>query len=215
MTPSTQIDDFHENRSEIIELQVGQQRFTALRSTLVEQSTYFKSLLSGRWNTRADGSYFVDADPDLFAHILNYLRRPDVFPLFYDNVKGHDFLKYYALLAEARYFGIDALAKWIEDRGYAKVLSFEYTFERFEEPDHFKKTMQAGSDTLIECQQTSIPSKVWVCPTNRIRHMGNKDDCERVCRFYHSSKERGPSAMFQDGPPVVVLKKKRTLLNIE
>ncbi|KAJ0370501.1 hypothetical protein COL922a_014331 [Colletotrichum nupharicola] len=130
MSPSTQNDNVHANRSEIIELQVGQQRFTALRSSLVEQSTYFKALRSGRWNARADGSYFVDADPDLFAHILNYLRRPDVFPLFYDNVKDHDFLKYYALLAEARYFGIDALAKWIEDRGYAKVLSFEYTFER-------------------------------------------------------------------------------------
>ncbi|KAJ0419346.1 BTB/POZ protein [Aspergillus carlsbadensis] len=112
MSPLTPNDDGHTNRSDIIELQVGQQRFTALRSTLTEQSTNFKSLLSGRWNSaRSDGSYFVDADPDLFAHILNYLRRPDVYPIFYDDVKGHDYLKYHALLSEARYFGIDALAK--------------------------------------------------------------------------------------------------------
>jgi hypothetical protein len=61
---------------------------------LIEESTYFESLLSGRWNTaREDGSYFVDADPDLFVHILRYLRRR-VLPVFYNLQKGHDYALY-------------------------------------------------------------------------------------------------------------------------
>ncbi|KAL3465583.1 hypothetical protein BJX64DRAFT_285515 [Aspergillus heterothallicus] len=77
-------------QSEVVELQVGDRRFTALRSTLVLENTYFASLLSGRWKTsaREDGSYFIDADPDLFVHILRYLRR-GLYPIFYDVHKGH------------------------------------------------------------------------------------------------------------------------------
>src|SRR3954471_305451 len=87
-----------------ITLQVGERRFVTTRETLTAESRFFASLLSGRWgNALADGSYFIDADPSLFEHILRYLRRR-VLPLFYDKAKGHDYALYLALLEEAKYF---------------------------------------------------------------------------------------------------------------
>lgn len=57
-------------------LQVGERRFTTTNETLTNESTFFASLLSGRWsNALPDGSHFIDADPMLFEHILRYLRR--------------------------------------------------------------------------------------------------------------------------------------------
>jgi phytoene desaturase (3,4-didehydrolycopene-forming) len=198
--------------SGIIELQVGQERFKARRSTLVEQSTYFKSLLSGRWNPQADGSYFVDADPGLFAHILNYLRRPDIFPLFYDDVKGHDIPKYYALLGEARYFGIDALAEWIENRGYAKVLSYEYSCKVMDRDD--SRRTEEPSDTSLEYRLTGMPRKMWICPHELPSHIDNVPRCEREC-YRFPPEQRRNSALFEDGPPAVLAIRKRTLLNIK
>jgi hypothetical protein len=47
------------------------------------------ALLSGRWdNAQADGLYFIDAGPELFKHLVRYLRR-SVLPIFYDNLVGH------------------------------------------------------------------------------------------------------------------------------
>ncbi|KAE8146563.1 hypothetical protein BDV25DRAFT_169794 [Aspergillus avenaceus] len=77
-----------------IELQDGERRFITFRQTLVGESGFFASLLSGRWNSAStDGSYFIDADPYLFDHVLRYLRR-GIFPIFYDPVNGHKFPKW-------------------------------------------------------------------------------------------------------------------------
>jgi len=41
-----------------------------------QESAFFAALFSGRWdNADADGFFFIDADPDLFEHILRYVRR--------------------------------------------------------------------------------------------------------------------------------------------
>ncbi|KAL2043480.1 hypothetical protein N7G274_003787 [Stereocaulon virgatum] len=85
-----------------INLQVGERCFTTLASTLSEGSSFFASLLSGRWedSQSADGSFFIDADPDLFAHILRYLRR-GVLPVVYEKGHGFDHAFYKALQEEA------------------------------------------------------------------------------------------------------------------
>ncbi len=61
-----------------------------LPSTLFSESFFFTSLLSDRWvNSSSDNSsYFVNADPDLFAHILCYLQHR-VLPIVYN--KSHRF----------------------------------------------------------------------------------------------------------------------------
>jgi len=90
-----------------VTLLVGERLFITARQILERESCFFASLLSGRWNSALlpDGSYFVDADPGLFKHILRYLRR-GLFPIFRDIQKGHDHLLYLALLEEARYFQV-------------------------------------------------------------------------------------------------------------
>jgi len=107
---------------EQIKLQVGERHFETTKSTLTE-CTFFKALLSEDWrhNARADGSFYVDGDGDLFEIILLYLRRL-VLPVFFDNVKGHDQLLYTALLQEADFYGIDRLKRWIEEKRYLKAV---------------------------------------------------------------------------------------------
>lgn len=99
-----------------ITLQVGERRFITTIDTLTQESVFFSSLLSGRWdNAQADGSYFIDADGHLFAYILRYLRR-NILPIFYDNHKGHDHGLYLALLIEARFFQIARLESGSQQR---------------------------------------------------------------------------------------------------
>ncbi|KAG0152949.1 hypothetical protein PDIDSM_1908 [Penicillium digitatum] len=115
-----------------ITLQVGERRFVTTLQTLVPESNFFASLLSGRWDdARADGSYFLDADPTLFEHILRYLRRR-VLPIFYDIGKGHDHALYLALLEEAKYFQIARLQDWLENKQYLHALSVECSIEEDE-----------------------------------------------------------------------------------
>ncbi|KAK8196947.1 uncharacterized protein BKA78DRAFT_340689 [Phyllosticta capitalensis] len=106
-----------------ITLQVCTRRFVTTRDTLRSGSPYFEALLSSRWahNVQSDGSIFIDADPDLFAHILRFLRR-EVYPVFFDVDKGHDYALYTALQEEGRYFRIDKLFQWLEEKRYLKVV---------------------------------------------------------------------------------------------
>ncbi|KAI9799638.1 MAG: hypothetical protein M1833_003953 [Piccolia ochrophora] len=113
-----------------VELQVGERRFTTLATTLSAGSTFFASLLSERWedSRSADGSFFIDADPDLFAHILRYLRR-GVLPVVFDKIRGFDHAFYQELEAEAVYFGIEPLHEWIKDEGYLLAVTIQYSME--------------------------------------------------------------------------------------
>ncbi|KAF4628219.1 hypothetical protein G7Y89_g9933 [Cudoniella acicularis] len=85
------------SNSRQITLQAGERRFVTVAETL----------------THENGSYFIDADPELFEHILRYLRR-GVLPIFYDRVKGHNYSLYLALLGKAKYFQILRLENWLK-----------------------------------------------------------------------------------------------------
>lgn len=117
--------------SDIIKLDVGGRIFTTRTSTLTEQSRFFAALFSDRWANSTpliDGNVFVDASPDLFEHILNYLRR-SVPPIFWTRTEGFDYTLYAALLEEARFFGIDALEKWIKDRKYLSSIKIKHSID--------------------------------------------------------------------------------------
>ncbi|XP_042884715.1 SH3KBP1-binding protein 1-like isoform X5 [Penaeus japonicus] len=90
---------------DIINLNVGGQRFSTSRHTLTwVPDTFFTSLLSGRISTLRDesGAIFIDRDPSLFSTILNYLRTRDL------NISIVDIS---ALRHEAEYYGIAPLVK--------------------------------------------------------------------------------------------------------
>jgi hypothetical protein len=168
----------HGPKDEQITLQVGERRFNTNRSTLIEGSQYFAALLSGRWNNlQGDGSYFVDADGDLFEHILRFLRR-GVCPLFFDNAKGHDYTSYIALLEEAKYFGIPRLVAWLQEREYLHAVEIHQTV--------YKETKIMGELDKIESNVTkeyiSPPtwSKTtsWDCPHGIPEHAQRRRACE-------------------------------------
>lgn len=116
----------------IITLNVGGRKFVTLISTLTSQSTYFAAVLSGRWEEEAcqvDGDLFIDADPTLFEHILNFLRR-SVPPIFWTRTNGFDYPLYATLHHEAQYFGITALGQWIAERRYLHSVAISQSIEQ-------------------------------------------------------------------------------------
>jgi BTB/POZ domain len=105
-------------------------------STWVGKSTFFKALFSRQWGDKQDnGSFFVDADADLFKHILRYLRR-GLLPVFYNRVNGHNHVLYSALLEEARFFGIDRPEEWLSEKKYLEAVKIVYLVA---ETDNFNK----------------------------------------------------------------------------
>ena len=68
----------HEFQKNKIILNVGGQRFETSRQTLTSvPDTYLASMFSGRFKLTpdvADGSYFIDRDPNHFNIVLNHLR---------------------------------------------------------------------------------------------------------------------------------------------
>ena len=164
----------------MITLQVGDRRFVTTKETLTHQCGFFSSLLSGRWdNVQPDGSYFVDADGDLFDYILRYLRR-GVLPVFYDNAKGHDHALYFSLLEEARYFQIPRLEIWLEEKTYLQAVKIKHTAVELEGVEQIPETIEA--DTELEYQTARTVKKVYVCPRGIFVHRGNPNNCGKLCR---------------------------------
>lgn len=164
----------------VISLQVGECHFITLKSTLEEESSFFRALLAEEWqgSRSPDGWYFVDADPDLFVYILRYLRR-GVLPLFYNATYGFDFALYQALQEEASYFGIEDLHIWIRDQKYAQITRIQYTVDEVKGDgvsamDHFT-TLDGTSDRLYH--PTWGIEKVYQCPRNIFVEKGNSILC--------------------------------------
>lgn len=119
--PRSMLSDSSSTSVEKIVLEVGERRFVTTRSTLTLGSTYFSTFLSEPW-ANPGKNHSIDADPDLFSHILRYLRR-GLLPIFYDAMKGHDHALYLALLEEARYFQIPRLETWLSSKSYLDAVT--------------------------------------------------------------------------------------------
>jgi hypothetical protein len=100
-----------------------------------------------RLEEQADGSYFIDSNPNLFDHILGYLRR-GVLPVFYHN--GHDFGMYGALLEEAIFFGIERMEEWLKEQEYLMAVRFEYTAEESRDNiQSLSRTVDSGEEVTF------------------------------------------------------------------
>jgi len=105
----------------IITLRVGDRTFTTRLGTLTEGSPFLAAKFSDRWNanndataSRADDLPFLDADGEVFAHVLEYLRNRS-YPLLWNATeKTFDVGLYGRVAALARYLMIEGLATWIE-----------------------------------------------------------------------------------------------------
>ncbi|KAK3680839.1 hypothetical protein B0T22DRAFT_495130 [Podospora appendiculata] len=139
------------NHTEKVILDVGGRQFVTTLGSLVQRSGYFSDFFTGsrRDAKQPDGSIFIDADPAVFEHILQYLRR-GVFPLAYDQKRGHYFKLYANVLADAQFFRAPKLESWLAAKLYLNCISIStiwspsYTHDR-RSPDA-KKTTVWGSD---------------------------------------------------------------------
>ncbi|KAL1799002.1 hypothetical protein ACET3X_003039 [Alternaria dauci] len=106
-------------------LDVSGRKFRTSKSVL-SVSPYFESLLT-RWedcaDLQADGSYYIDADAATFEHILNFMRRPSRFPLYWTKEDGFDLALYCRVEAEADYFLLKGLRDWINQAQYLQAVT--------------------------------------------------------------------------------------------
>lgn len=189
---------------------MGETRFVTARETLVTESIVFASLLSGRWdNALPGGSYFIDADPTLFEHILRYLRR-GVLLIFYDINKGHDHALYLALLEEARYFQIARLQYWLENKQYLHVLAVECSVEEVEGTRYLSTTLP--TDTRVEHYPRWEARKVYVCPRGISCHRGQPQRCGIKCKKAQGDED---TAYEEEQALMCVVVKKRIVLKMQ
>lgn len=189
-------------------IQAGGRRFVTTKETLTDESAFFASLLSGRWdNTLEDGSYFIDSDPTLFEHILRYLRR-GIFPLFFDAVKGHDYHLYLSLLEEARYFQIPRLQDWLEKKRYLEAVRVDITAEQHDSnPSFWHEHLEVPVGTAIEYYPSWGTKKVYICPRGIFQHRGRPEACGRRCE---TARGEG-SDKFEEEPCLRVLTMKKVI----
>ena len=120
--------------SEAIALQISDRTFVTTKSTLIhgmrDGSQYFKTTFD--FNNRSSNqsisgdnpvtpTYYLDLDPEIFGHVLSYLRS-GVMPLLWEKKNGFDYGAYAKLQRMAEFLQIKRLTKWLKDKEYVKAV---------------------------------------------------------------------------------------------
>ncbi|KAF2129318.1 hypothetical protein P153DRAFT_316163 [Dothidotthia symphoricarpi CBS 119687] len=198
--------------ADVVTLDVGGRKFKASRNTLFE-SGLFRRLLSDSyaWVPESDGSYYIDADPELFEHLLHFMRRPSVFPLFYDKVAGFDYNTYNRLQGEAKYFRVDALHEWISEKRYLQAVVVK-TSGPFTRSITQPISTELPADKSDEWQIVSKTKKVYLCPRLILVHKGHPEICGAACR----SAQAGFAVQYEDELSLEIISvQKETVFNEE
>ena len=137
--------------------------------------------VSERWasDKQADGSYFIDANPKIFQHVLNFLRHR-VYPLCYDKAKGHDFATYALIQKQADYFGVQKLVTWLRKILYLQAITITVTARIVEGVDEIGG--RNTSNDKISHYPTWKTVKKYVCPRGISKHCDNPRGCGFQCR---------------------------------
>ncbi|KAF2829109.1 hypothetical protein CC86DRAFT_287088 [Ophiobolus disseminans] len=165
----------------IMILDIGGRIFKVSRITLLE-SGLFRHQMSNRftWEPEADGSYFLDADPDLFEHLLRFMRRPNIFPLFYTTCTGFDYDLYNRLENEAEYFQIEALHTWLMEKRYLRAVMLHRYQPQTRTLDDLSPEKAPISETE-DMHMLPRVKQVYICPRGIGVHRGEPDKCGRAC----------------------------------
>ncbi|KAL9602316.1 MAG: hypothetical protein Q9219_001882 [cf. Caloplaca sp. 3 TL-2023] len=168
-----------------ITLRVGEKLFYTRPETL-SGSTFLTAMLSNRWDQRRsqqqpDGSYFVDADPQIFEHVLRFLRS-GIYPVCYEAGQGHDWSSYANIRSQADYLGVEQLVEWLDAKKYLQAIKIE-TSARVVEYD--EETTGLGgshaSDERVQYHPGWRTVKKYVCPRGISVHYGEPKKCGRAC----------------------------------
>ncbi|KAI9892622.1 MAG: hypothetical protein M1814_001315 [Vezdaea aestivalis] len=185
MTSTTEVDEPNNLASKqgepdaMITLQMGDKIFRTLESTLIEESHFFRSLLSGRWTTpkTPSNALLIDGDPEIFNYILRYLRR-GTYPILYDQTRGFDYGLYRAILDEAKYFGVEKLCDWIQSKKFESAVKITYSWQTYEATSG---NIDGNGSEPKTFQQTQMSRRVYQCPRGIAVHHGDPQRCGRVC----------------------------------
>jgi hypothetical protein len=138
----------------LIILDVSGRKYRTQNVTL-QSSPYFQNLLA-RWDDcsdrQEDGSYFIDADPDAFQYILEFMRRPSKFPLFWTKETGFDYALYSKLEAEADYFLLHDLRDWLQKKRYLDAVKTIIEVKALSEYQLYDGRNQTRCEADIEVQ---------------------------------------------------------------
>lgn len=162
-----------------VRVRVGETVFHTTRATLIE-SQLFASLFA--LSPPGSDEYFVDNDPELFAHVLRYLRTK-LYPLFYDRVNGHDKCMYSALIHQAEFYQIPSLLTWLSDRKW--MLAVRRTMKQFSHSFVGKGQMANMQAYWTRDEELTISSAAiskqrrHKCPKGIWEHDGNQGSCAR------------------------------------
>ncbi|KAL9577224.1 MAG: hypothetical protein Q9212_006502, partial [Teloschistes hypoglaucus] len=124
-----------------------------------------------------DGSYHLDADPDIFAHVLRFLRH-GLYPLAYDINRGHDFALYAAVRQLAEFLLVEKLAVWLREKRYLKAVRVEMSARVVEGED--------GNSELGGGGMEDVGTRVKYFPSWRVvkrRAQGDREDEYEECNL--------------------------------
>ena len=179
----------------MITLNVGGYKFQTTVDTLRDQSGYLRSLLSDKdsWQPEDDGSYFLDADPDLFEHLLRFMRRPNVFPVLYTANDGFNYDMYIRLQNEAEYFEINTLRDWIKNKRYLDAVKV------IVDPPIIKDASTITGEVMpsnrsVDYRVVPRTKKIPMCPRQIAEHRGRPDRCGTACK----KRQKEIPVMYED-----------------
>jgi hypothetical protein len=153
-------------------------RIYKTRPSTLSASPYFTALLA-RWDSGADlqddGSYFIDADPDTFEHILAFMRRPSKFPLYWTHEHGFDYVLYNKVEAEADFFLLHGLRDWISKKRYEEAVK---TIVEVRVWDERSQRVLNGGDSLGDLVEVNS-FLGWYSGERRVRY-----ECSSHSNYY-------------------------------
>ncbi|CAF2390466.1 unnamed protein product [Rotaria sp. Silwood2] len=150
--------------ADIINLNVGGQRFSTSRQTLTWISdSFFTAMLSGLISTNRDeqGYIFIDRDPKLFSIILNYLRTKEL------DINGCDL---HMLKHECEFYGVQPLIRRLqlcEDLEHSQC--GDVLFNGYINPPHSTNTQVSYESTQLLPAQPIVYQPAISQPTSSVR----------------------------------------------
>ncbi|CAF0946321.1 unnamed protein product [Adineta ricciae] len=150
--------------ADIINLNVGGQRFSTSRQTLTWiPDSFFTAMLNGLISTNRDeqGAIFIDRDPKLFSIILNYLRTKEL------DINGCDL---HMLKHECEFYGVQPLIRRLqlcEDLEHSQC--GDVLFNGYINPPHSVNTPPTYESTQTPMAQAIVYQPPLCQPTNLVR----------------------------------------------
>jgi hypothetical protein len=193
----------------IITLNVGGRKYETAIDTLRSESGLFARNFSDgyTWEPQAKGSYFLEANPDLFEHLLRFMRRPEIFPLFYTKADGYNYDLYNHLEAEALYFQMDTLHKWLKAKIYLQAFKTEIGAPVIRNISLASQIMPAV-DENEDMHVVACTRKVYLCARQIAAHRGRADLCGGACH----RRQADDAVVYEDEPYWQVLTVKKEVV---